>query len=318
LNATEIAKEWTIDRIHDDLSKIRKLLERSYKRGIVNKCEHGCFKPSDFHARFEIWSMFEGWKDLPQEMREKLNKWELEYYGQQHLDQITTLKNIEYRDPTLRWPEYILLHEAEALIERVDHIYLWPCDCRSMMGSCKKTVYTCLRFSNSRNIGWEISKYRAKEIICGANKAGLMQSGEIAVSSDGSITGAICNCCADCCYPHQLADNQRVQKLWPLTRHIAKRKKWRCTACGLCSKRCPFGAFTLRAQKYSKKLNCLASKEQKPIILFNGDLCRGCGICYTSCPEKAIEMLRLDNVPSAWEYILPQNNKASIRYRKRP
>ena len=33
-----------------------------------------------------------------------------------------------------------------------------------------------------------------------------MQNGEVSVSEDGTISGAICNCCADCCFPHQLAE----------------------------------------------------------------------------------------------------------------
>lgn len=47
-----------------------------------------------------------------------------------------------------------MLHEAEALLRRVAHVYLWPCNCRSMMGACRQSVYTCLRFSNDRDIGW--------------------------------------------------------------------------------------------------------------------------------------------------------------------
>ncbi len=30
-----------------------------------------------------------------------------------------------------------------------------------MMGRCAKNVYTCLRFSNHRDAGWQISKFRA-------------------------------------------------------------------------------------------------------------------------------------------------------------
>lgn len=308
LNSTEITNSGMNEYIQTRKSNINLFLERCFKRGIVDKCEFDSFKPANFHARYEIWSMFEGWKDLPEAIRKKLNSWELRAYGEQHLDQINTLKINAYRDPTLKWSEYILLHEAESIIDRVDHIYLWPCDCRPMMGECQKNVYTCLRFSNNRDLGWEISKFRAKAIIGAANKDGLMQNGEIAVASDGTISGAICNCCADCCYEHLLAEDQKVQKLWPLTRYIAKLHKDRCIACGRCAKRCPFAAFAIRKQPETRKDASRITKNAKAIISFYGEKCRGCGLCCTGCPEKAIEMIRLNNVSSAWEHFLQQNH----------
>lgn len=304
LNATEILNSGMKEYTQTGVNDTNLFLERCFKRGIIDKCELGRFKPANFHARFEIWSMFEGWKDLPEEIRKKLNIWELKAYCVSHFDQINTLKNNSDRDPTLKWSEYILLHEAESIIDRVDHIYLWPCDCRSMMKACKKNIYTCLRFSNNRDVGWEISKSRAKEIIVDANNVGLMQNGEIAVASNGTISGAICNCCADCCYEHRLAEDQKVQKLWPLTRYIAKHQKDRCIVCGRCAKRCPFVAIKIRKQQYSRKSASHTTKNSKPIISFYGKLCRGCGLCSTGCPEKAIEMVRLDNVSSAWENLL--------------
>jgi hypothetical protein len=29
------------------------------------------FEPADFHARFDKWAMFEGWKDIPDEILKK-------------------------------------------------------------------------------------------------------------------------------------------------------------------------------------------------------------------------------------------------------
>jgi len=110
-----------------------------------------------------------------------------------------------------------------------------------------------------------------------------MQNGEVAIAEDGGIRGAICNCCADCCYPRRLAEHRNAQKLWPLSRYVAGYLKDRCNAYGRCAKRCPIQAFT------SKK-SSLATKAQSRIIHFNEDLYRGCGVCSTGCPEKAIEM----------------------------
>ena len=203
-------------------------LERAHHRGMVNRSADGTVELADFHARFEIWAIFEGWKDVPEELRAELNRWEQDAYLERKRPQIEALRAGLEPDPHLENSEYLLLHEAEALLERVERIYLWPCNCRSMMGACSKPVNTCIRFSNERGVGWEISRERAREIVRDANKAGLMQTGEVA-ESDGVITGAICNCCADCCYPHLVSTRLGAEKLWPRSRYLARRLPDLCT-----------------------------------------------------------------------------------------
>jgi ferredoxin len=170
-----------------------------------------------------------------------------------------------------------------------------------MMGRCRKDVYTCLRFANHRSAGWEISKSRAKQIIKLANQKGLMQNAEISLGPDGAISGAICNCCADCCYPHLLAEKLDVGGLWPLTRYVAKHLETRCTSCGRCVKRCPFDAFKFRDASTAPQPDPNSRKKAKRTVVFDSRLCRGCGVCSTGCPENAIEMIRLEQVASAWQ-----------------
>jgi len=276
------------------------LAMRAYQKGIINRRDDNCFEPADFHARFDKWAMFEGWEDIPGDVRNQLNNWEFVYYERQHSDQINRLKKGKPRDKSLIYPEYILLHEAEALLDFAMNIYLVPCNCRSMMRKCNHSVYTCLRFENDRGIGWEISKSRAKEIVNQANKNGLMQSGEVRITEEGAISGAICNCCSDCCYPHMLAEHSNAQKLWPLSRYIARYLKDRCTACGRCVKRCPFHAFTSKKSRQE-------SKTRPRTIQFNEDLCRGCGVCGTGCPEEAIEMRAIECKESLINNLFYQN-----------
>jgi Pyruvate/2-oxoacid:ferredoxin oxidoreductase delta subunit len=268
-------------------------LTRAYKRGTINLNNNDRYSPADFHTRFEMWAIFEGWKDIPQHICEQLNRWELLFYENEHCSQIDGLKKGNSPDPARIYPEYILLDEADALLDRAESVYLWPCNCRAMAKRCNNSVYTCLRFDNDRGLGWEISKSRAKEIVRDANAQGLMQSAEVVETQDGTIRGGICNCCADCCYPHQLALRASAQKLWPLSCYVARRLEERCIGCGRCARRCPFQAVNPTKVKNSDLETPQTKNRQKQIVCFNADLCRGCGVCSTGCPAKAIEMIPL-------------------------
>ncbi len=251
---------------------------RAFRRGVIDPGPDGAWVPADFHRRLEIWALFEGWMDVPPEIRARLNAWEMDHYAAGHAGQVAALCGGGPVDPHQVWPRYLLLHEAEALLEKAAAVYLWPCNCRAMMQGCRKPGLTCLRFSNDRGLGWEISKSRAREIAQDAHRKGLMQVGEIGVGPDGGITGALCNCCPDCCYPQQLSARLGAAALWPLRRYEAVHLPDRCTACGRCVKRCPFGLFSLSGPKRSRTL------------AFDAAACRGCGICATVCPEDAIQM----------------------------
>jgi NAD-dependent dihydropyrimidine dehydrogenase PreA subunit len=301
LKIDDIADRWTGAGRYRNLDYLQDFLDRSCKRGIVRRCDGDRFQAADFHERFDSWALFEGWMDLPADVRDRLNAWELENYSRRHQNQLNTLKKGGDRDPALVWPAYVLLSEAKALIDQADHIYLWPCNCRAMMGRCARNIHTCLRFSNHRGVGWQISKSRAKEIIDKANKGGLMQNAEISLNPEGYISGAICNCCVDCCFPHQLAQQQNAAKLWPLTRYVAGQLMARCTGCGNCVKRCPFGAFAYGDSKNVLKRDSIGTKKIKRTVHLDSSLCRGCGVCSTGCPENAIDMIRLEQVESAWE-----------------
>ena len=274
------------------MSSGTKQLTSLFDNTVLNRVERLYYRVADFHTRYDIWALFESWQDIPDDVRQAINRWELSFYQSRHRHLIEALRQADPRDPTERWPEYLLLHEAEALIEDVAHVYLWPCNCRAMMGSCRKPIYTCLRFSNNRDLGWEVSKHRAKEIMREANRKGLMQSGEISIMPDGTVGGALCNCCADCCFPHLLAEGLHAEKLWPLTRYQARVNEACCTACGRCVRRCPFDAIALDKPD---------NNPENASISIDPELCRGCGVCSTGCKEEAIAMVKLENVDSLFD-----------------
>ncbi len=270
-------------------------LERCYQRGVINRSSDGCYEPADLHTRYDIWAMFEGWKDIPGRVREHLNAVEWNYSERHYQDSVHRMQKGHPRDLSDMYAEYILLQEGEALLESVNHIYLLPCNCRSMKQGCSQTVYTCLRFENDRNLGWEISTSRAKEIMHLANRNGLMQTAELALTKEGLIRGAICNCCADCCVHPDLAERYDARNIWPLSRYVARHLTDQCTACGLCAKRCPFNAFTAKEIEPDPNAHLPSTNSKRKSIHLNKDLCRGCGVCSTGCPVEAIKMIPLDS-----------------------
>ena len=267
----------------------RDTLDRCVLRGVLSKDRDGRLSPAGFHTRYDIWAVFEGFKDIPDKIRDRLNQWELDHYIRTCETDVEEIRRTGRLDPSRVLPRYLLLDQALDVLDEADHIYLWPCNCRSMVRACKKPVFTCLRFDNSQGQGFEISREKAREIVRDANKKGLMQSGELGWSPEGKLMGAICNCCADCCFPHLLAKEKNAEKIWPKSLAIASWKKNICSYCGLCAKRCPFDAFQYDRQQTQKSTR----------ITFDEERCRGCGLCAVTCPETAIEMKKIEEPSNA-------------------
>jgi ferredoxin len=269
-------------------------LARAHRRGIVTMTGAPGRAPSvslaDFHQRLEVWALFEGWKDLPDEIREQLVEWELADYVESVRGELMALRDGRPAEGRQAEYSYLLLDEAEAAIHAEEHVYLWPCDCRAIFGRCDKPVNVCLRFDNDRGLGWEISKERAVEILRETDRAGLMHTDYVGRSE--ADPHAICNCCTDCCFPHLAAERLGVTDVWPRRLHRAVVDHARCGECGRCTRRCPFGA--LRMDAGGDAADGGAGRPGETRLVLRPELCRGCGLCATGCPEAAIVMDALD------------------------
>jgi Pyruvate/2-oxoacid:ferredoxin oxidoreductase delta subunit len=250
-------------------------LERAVRRAVLDRDEAGAFAPADFHARLEIWAMFEGWKDVPLAVHRRLAGWDVDFYAAKIRPDVEATRDGHPGDSYEARYSYVLLDEAEAIVNAQDHIYLWPCDCRSIGSGCRKPMDVCLRFENDRGLGWEISRERAIDILRATDKAGLMHTAD--VQDDPADCSAICNCCTDCCYPHLAADRLGVTEAWPVRRYAAAIDMDLCTSCGRCGLRCPFEAIVCRSDGRPE---------------YDRAVCRGCGLCATGCSPDAIRLLR--------------------------
>jgi Pyruvate/2-oxoacid:ferredoxin oxidoreductase delta subunit len=272
----------------------RALLERAHRRAVVTWPGEGTVSLADFRTRLEIWALFEGWKDVPAAIRERVCDWDLDAYAESIRADVGALRDGTAPPGGTGDYAYLLLEEGERLIAEAEHVYLWPCDCRALWGRCRKPVNVCLRFANDRSLGWEISKERAIEILRETDRAGLMHTDYVGWSD--TDPHAICNCCTDCCSPHLAAERLGVSEVWPRRRYRARLDAARCTLCGRCAKRCPFEAFTALGDAEPAGEATLVAGPGKVAggasrsIAFAAQACRGCGICATGCAEEAIIM----------------------------
>ncbi len=178
-------------------------LDRAVRRAVLDRDEAGAYAPASFHDRLEYWAMFEGWMDVPADVHRSLADWDVAFYAERIRPGLEAVRRgAAPADPADEQGgyTYVLLDEGEAILAAQEHIYLWPCDCRAIIGNCRKMSSACLRFDNDRDVGWEISRERAVEILRKTDKAGLMHTADY--RGDPTAAGAICNCCTDCCYPH--------------------------------------------------------------------------------------------------------------------
>jgi Pyruvate/2-oxoacid:ferredoxin oxidoreductase delta subunit len=248
-------------------------LARAVRRGVLDRDEAGNYAPATLHVRLEIWAMFEGWKDVPPAAHRQLAEWDVDYYAESIRGTVGAVRDGRDTRAYQAAYTYLLLDEAEAVIAEQEHVYLWPCDCRSIVSKCRKPMFVCLRFENDRGLGWEISKERAVGILRSTDKAGLVHTDYL--SDRPGDPHAVCNCCTDCCYPHLATERLGTGDVWPVRRHVAHIDMDLCKTCGRCGLRCPFEAIV-----------CGAGGRPE----FDAALCRGCGLCATGCSSDAIEM----------------------------
>ena len=57
--------------------------------------------------------------------------------------------------------------------------------------------------------------------------------------------------------------------------YVARDEAEKCTACGVCAKRCIFGARKLKNGE----------------LVYDTSLCMGCGVCVSRCPTATISMV---------------------------
>src|SRR5271157_5882705 len=72
--------------------EFRAFLERAFRRSAVERAARGRYAVASFHDRFVVWTFFEGWLDLPDDVRDRLREWEFSFYVEQARPYVETVK----------------------------------------------------------------------------------------------------------------------------------------------------------------------------------------------------------------------------------
>lgn len=83
----------------------------------------------------------------------------------------------------------------------------------------------------------------------------------------------ICNCCRDCCVLH-IAHRESGGNVMRPSEFVAQIDEQTCSACGICTDRCPVGAI-----------------EVDESASIDTEKCLGCGVCFPSCPTGSVSLM---------------------------
>jgi NAD-dependent dihydropyrimidine dehydrogenase PreA subunit len=275
-------------------------LQASYYRQIISrKTEDGVtlYRAGTFYDRLNPLSMYENWKDVPEDARNAVIDWQLDEFitvWQPVVDEIRKDPDAFVRMPNR---DVLLLDEALQMVDAASECVVVPCDCRTIVMACNRPVETCVRLDEGarhtleQGHGRVVTRDELKTIVVNADRSGLMHTGAREWRRQGELFG-FCNCCACDCYPFRAGVKLGLHREWPRAHHVADRDAAKCQQCGTCTRRCHFGAF--HRDGTTTELN---GKKVKATV-FDATKCYGCGLCATACPEGAITMRPLEVVVS--------------------
>lgn len=268
------------------------LLTAAYRRHVINRQEGDgttYYAPATFYLRLDPLAMYENWGDVPADARDAVIQWQLQEFIRTWRPIVEELRGDPDKYVHIPNRDVLLLEEALAMVEAASLHVVVPCDCRAIVLACNRPLETCIRLDGGaeltleRGHGRRLTRDEMKALVVHAHRSGLMHTGDRRWREHGDLFG-FCNCCACDCYPFRASRQLDMQRRWPASHYVAERDLDRCEHCGLCVRRCHFGAF------YQDGTRTTVNGKNRKTVLFDPARCWGCGLCATTCPDEAIVM----------------------------
>jgi NAD-dependent dihydropyrimidine dehydrogenase PreA subunit len=287
------------------------LLERAYRRHFVHREVDGKkvgyifdhvasahktvrYIPARFYDRLEELSMYGDWDAIPAEVREEISGWWLREYAAKIAPVVENIKKDPDAYQQIKQKDFLLLEEALAQVAAAECHAVVNCDCRSSTQGCSRMVESCIRLDDGarytleRGLGRAVSREECQQIVLATDREGLMHIGTRQWQGHGLF--GFCNCCTCCCFPLRASRLLGSDRVYPRVHFRARRRVEDCTHCGLCAKRCPYGAFHRDGTTVQVK------GKARRAVGFDPAKCYGCGLCMTGCPEGCIDMAPLEGL----------------------
>lgn len=206
-----------------------------------------------------------------------------------------TEKTIEI-NKSLEVKHQVLPYEVlKEYLSKADLFAVVPCSCRN---AAKYAGHPCERTDENfcvttgflaksvldQGVGRKVTLDELMEIMKKAEKAGLVH--ETINIQDTSVF--ICNCCPCCC--GFLKSVKEFQNYNAITKSnfIPQTDNNLCTKCEKCVEICPMEA----RYHHWPHLEDLSDN----MIITREDLCIGCGVCASNCPEGAITLVKVRDI----------------------
>jgi ferredoxin len=174
--------------------------------------------------------------------------------------------------------------EILSLLSRSNVVGIATCYCRdtqrkhSKEPNCDHPINTCIHISTGKSLYdvpfksenlKKVSKQEIRNLLEECDRRGLVH--QIIYFPNPKFYYVVCNCCSCCCeVMNKFLKGGSPQMI--KSDFIAETNYELCNDCGDCEAWCHFGARIIKDQK----------------LKFLPELCFGCGICISKCPNNAI------------------------------
>ena len=294
------------------VEEAERFLEACYRRHVVHRVVAGKkvgyifeheeigdkslrYIPARFYDRLDELSMYGNWNDIPDEVRQEISDWWLKDYVEKVAPVVEKIKKDPDAYQQIKQKDFLLLEEALEQVEKAGVHAVLNCDCRCSVQGCDRMAESCIRLDDGarytieRGLGRAVTKEECKAAVLATDREGLMHIGTRQREGHGLF--GFCNCCTCCCFPLRSSGMLDSDRVYPRVHYAAVRRDEDCTHCGLCVRRCQYGAFFRDGTEIIVKDRNKDKKRKK--VAFDPARCYGCGLCRTSCPVECIGMTPL-------------------------